>query len=325
MSRIAVTGANGFIGRFLVRRLVAQGHEVTALVRDNRAVRELPDNVTVQALGEIDCWDWFAAAHTLRHHDAVIHLAGLAHQSDARYRLHSDAYHRTNVVGSQRVAMLAATVRVPRFVLVSSVHAVATSSRHVLTESTPCRPTTIYGKSKFQSEQVVKQCLSDRATTWTIIRPPPVYGPGQPGNLQQLFSATMAGAILPIAKIRSRRSLIYVENLADALIRCALAPEAAYRTYFVSDGEPVTISQFVRQVAAASGRSARIWSVPLPLLWLAALLSGRWLQTRRLAATLVVDDRPIRYELHWSPPFSWQQGIAKTVAHHPSVGMRKAA
>jgi nucleoside-diphosphate-sugar epimerase len=323
--RIAVTGANGFIGCFLVRRLLEAGHQVTALVRRPAAAAALANEVRVEVLGDLETWEWFPAVHALRHHDAIIHLAGLAHRDSGPQRCTPADYIRTNVEGTRRVALVAAAAGVRHVVLVSSAHAAAWHSPQTLSEISPCRPTTPYGKSKLQAEEVLRQVLDDKPTSWCIVRPTPVYGPGMAGNLRRLFEAAAAGKVLPFGRLLSKRSLLYVENLADALVRVACDGRARFRTYFVSDGEVVSVAELVERIARAAGRTARLWHVPVSLLWMAAACSGRWAAMQRLTASLVVDDRPIRQELDWTPPFTFDQGIWRTVCQDRQLQVKRAA
>ena len=99
-----------------------------------------------------------------------------------------------------------------------------------------------------------------------ILRPPLVYGPRVKANFLALMRAVDGGWPLPLASVRNRRSLVYVGNLADAIVRCLEAPQAAGKTYFVSDGEPVSTPELVRAIARALGKPARLLPFPPRLL-----------------------------------------------------------
>ena len=105
------------------------------------------------------------------------------------------------------------------------------------------------------------------------------------------------------------RSLVYVENLADALILCATHPAAAGQTYLVSDGEDISTPELLRQIGSAMGHPARLFYSPPGLLKLAGRLFGKSDQVDRLLASLQVDSGKIRRELNWKPPYTLQQGL----------------
>jgi UDP-glucose 4-epimerase len=118
------------------------------------------------------------------------------------------------------------------------------------------------------------------------------------------------GRPLPFGAIDdNRRSLLYIENLTDAVLRCATAPRAANRLFLVADREPISTAHLVRAMAAAVRRPARLWNVPRPLLQAAAGVAGA---LRPLLDTLVVDTARIRSELDWTPPYDLERGLEKT-------------
>jgi nucleoside-diphosphate-sugar epimerase len=110
------------------------------------------------------------------------------------------------------------------------------------------------------------------------------------------MKAVACGVPLPLASIRNRRSVVYVGNLADAIIAC-LGKEG---TYLVSDGEPPSTPQLVREIGEALGRPARLFA------WPPALLPGK------LAASLEIEDSLIRRTLGWKPRFTRSEGLRAT-------------
>ncbi|MBI5626084.1 MAG: NAD-dependent dehydratase, partial [Nitrosomonadales bacterium] len=121
------------------------------------------------------------------------------------------------------------------------------------------------------------------------------------------------GIPLPLASVCNLRSLVYVENLADALIVCATHPSAAGQTYLVSDGEDISTPDLLRRLGTAMGHPARLFPCPPTLLKSAGRLFGKADQVERLLGSLRVDSGKIRRELNWTPPYTMQQGL-QTVA-----------
>ena len=117
---------------------------------------------------------------------------------------------------------------------------------------------------------------------------------------------------LPFAAIHNCRSLIYAGNLVAALIACATHPAAAGQTYLVSDGEDVSTPDLLRQLGAAMGHPARLFSCPPALLKLAGRLTGKGEQVERLLGSLRVDSGKIRRELNWTPLYTLEQGLSAT-------------
>jgi nucleoside-diphosphate-sugar epimerase len=121
------------------------------------------------------------------------------------------------------------------------------------------------------------------------------------GNFLTLMRAVARGLPLPLASIANKRSLLYVGNLADAVLRCIDAPAAQGSSFLVSDGIPVSTPGLCRALGAALGKPARL--LPFP---------PRLLPSRRLTGSLVVDDRAIRRELAWTPPVPFEEGLRRT-------------
>jgi len=290
--RIVISGATGFVGAALLRSIVATRHDVVALVRAPTPSLDRVRQIIVPDLEVFEGW-----ARLVKDAEAIIHLAGIAHRAADRPQLEG-----INVRVTLDAARAAADAGA-RFVYVSSVkvHGEETSAQP-LRETSPIAPCDDYGKSKAAAEAAFHDIHNLRAT---VLRPPLVYGPAVKANFLALMRAIARGWPLPFGSIENRRSLIYVGNLCDAIIRCLEAPQAAGRTYLVSDGLPVSTPQLCRALGDALGRPARLFPFPARLLELYPGL-------RRLTRSLEVDDSAIRSELGWRPPYTFEEGLRAT-------------
>jgi nucleoside-diphosphate-sugar epimerase len=271
-------------------------------------------------VGEINSTtDWDSA---LRGVDVVIHLAARVHvmHDDAANPL--DEFRKVNVAGTEQLARSAAASGVKRLVYVSSikVNGEATDGDTRFAEIDTSCPQDPYGVSKWEAEQALHRVAAETGLEIVIVRPPLVYGPGVKGNFAQMLKVLAKRIPLPLASVRNLRSLVYVENLADALIVCATHPDAAGQTYLVSDGEDISTPGLLRQLGYAMGHPARLFACPPVLLKLAGRLSGKAEQVERLLGSLRVDSGKIRRELSWTPPYSLQQGLQKTATWYRNIG-----
>ncbi len=309
MQRVLVTGAAGFVGRSLCRELVRRSFQVRAAIRDSASASRLPSGVESCLVGDlVSCLDWNAA---LRDVDAVVHLAARVHVLKDHARDPLSEFRRVNVEATLRLAE-ACVGRVRQFIYLSSVHAMCRTAAEPLNEQSPCRPDSPYGQSKCEAEQALWRLSERSGLPVTIVRPPPVYGPEGQGNLTRLFRLVQRGWPLPLGSLNNRRSLIYVENLADALGACLEHPSAIGQTFLVSDGEDVSTSDLLRRLAGVSRQRARVFNAPLAPLRLAGRILGRADSIERLLGSLAVDSRRIRETLDWRPPFSLDHGLAAT-------------
>jgi nucleoside-diphosphate-sugar epimerase len=327
--RILVTGATGFVGRALCLRLLERGYLVGAAVRDDPA--RAPAGTTPVRVGEVGPdTDWSEA---LKGRDAVVHLAAHAHRTAARDRDDEEPFLRVNAGGTLCLARaVRAAPEVRRVVFVSSVAAVRCAASPLVDERTDCDPPDPYGRSKRAAEAALRETLTGpEGPDWTVLRPPLVYGPGNPGNMARLLAVIRSGLPLPLGAVRNRRSFLFVGNLVDAVERCLWHPAASRRAFPVSDGEDLSTVALVRRLARTAERRVRLVPVPLPLLRFLARL-GDVAQARRgggsgfdsyalerLCSSLVVDASALREATGWAPPFTLDEGLAITLAPPPGV------
>jgi nucleoside-diphosphate-sugar epimerase len=329
--KILVSGASGFVGNFLLAALRDAGHEVRAASR-SRVEQQGIDYVLAPELGPDADW-----GHALLGVDAVVHLAGRAHvpskNADAETE---EIYFRINTEGTRALAEQAAAAGVKQFVFLSSCHAVAAESEVQITEKTQPNPVTAYGRSKLEAERAIREALLNTACAWTILRPPLVYGKGNKANFGLLLKLVSSGIPLPLGSVRNRRSFIYVENLVDVIVACLGNSKAFGKTYLPSDGEDVSTPELIRKIAKsnksfqfsefsgpvsgkntrhsslATRHSARLFPFPESILKALGRLPGLG-ALRKLTSSLYVDSEPLREDLGWSPRFTIDDGLIKTL------------
>jgi len=307
---VLITGATGFVGSSLITRLLQEKVRLTTAVLDGEDIGHLPTDikrVIVQPLSELS--DYSTA---LQHVDIVIHLAARVHimQDSAMDPLQE--FRRVNLQGTERLARQAAQAGVKRFVFISTVKVHGEETTTPYREDSPVTPLDPYGISKAEAETMLRHIAEEAGLEVVIVRPPLAYGPGVKANFRQLMSVISRGVPLPFASIRNRRSLIFVENLVDALTCCAIHPKAAGQTFLVSDGVDISTPELIRSVAAALERPVRLLPFPPSLLRLAGRLIGKSAEVDRLLGSLTVDTSKIRRELDWKPPYTMEQGLKET-------------
>jgi nucleoside-diphosphate-sugar epimerase len=320
---IAVTGADGFVGSVLCRCLVANGHVVQPIVRDDACATRFKatdlktnDPLIVGDIGPNTLW-----SHALSDVDVVIHLAARVHVMDETEVDPLAAFQEVNTEGTRRLAEESARMNVNRLVFVSTikVNGESTTGCRPLSPEDPACPQDPYGVSKWEAEQALAQIAGDTGLEVVIMRPPLVHGPGVGGNLSRLLSVVTRGIPLPLAAVQNRRSLVGVENLADALMVCACHPAAPGGVFTVSDGEHVSTAELIRRIASGLERPVRLWPCPPFLLVTVARLLGKSDAMDRLVGSLEVDDSRLRQDLGWSPPVSMREGVRAMCRGHKDI------
>ena len=311
MTGVLVTGATGFVGRAVLPQLLNQGWRVRVAVRRSMGPLAAPlEAVEVMPVGDLgDTIDWQPALAGI---DLVVHLAARVHVMGENGAEALARYRQVNVEGTRRLVEAARCAGVQRFLLMSSVKAVGEEGNAPLSEATPSAPVDPYGLSKLEAEEVLRSTAGE-AMEWTFLRPPLVYGPGVGANFLKLLRISQRGWPLPLGAVCNRRSLVYVGNLADAVVRCLIHPGAVGRGFFVHDGEALAVADLIRRLARLYGRSARLLPVPPVLLRLGAGLLGARGLYDRVCGSLEVDDSALRRATGWSPPFTTDDGLRLTV------------
>lgn len=332
--RVLVTGASGFVGRMLCDLLLRTGYRVRGSSRAPASPAVGSSALEWAQVGALSAQtDW---SHALQDVDAVVHLAARVHQPRERAMRAAALHHRTNCEGTVRLAEMSAAAGVRRLVFLSTVkvngkrtvrHADGSCQRY--SEDDVPHPQGAYAQSKWEAEQALLEIAARAPMAVTILRPPLVYGPGVGANFLRLVRAVQKGVPLPFARVVNMRSLVYVENLAEAILVCMESKAAANKTYLVGDVE-VSTPDLIDAVARVLGCRPRLIRMPLWALRLGGVLTLRSAAVSRLLDSLLIDDSRIRRELFWTPSMTMQQGLARTAAWlgvkapEPGHGARRA-
>lgn len=268
--KIAVTGANGFLGSILVSRLSAPERQTVALLRRKADTSLLaPD----QFIRYIDYNDSASIQTAIADCDVVIHNAGKTRALTFSEML--DA----NLGITARVVEAVNYSSVRHFIYISSQAASRPSWQgEAIDETADSAPVTWYGKSKLWAERlIVKRC----STPWTILRPVPVYGGGDKDFLS-LFRMAVRGLSLSMGSSSQILNMIHANQISDFILACIQYPTARNEIFFASDGQSYTQEQITSSIAKAVGKKVRSLNVPaimaLPVFKLgdlAALISGK--------------------------------------------------
>ncbi len=292
---IAVTGANGFVGRHFCREALANGVDVRPISRHHDPT--IPAGVTTDyATPE-------SIERVLRGTAAVIHLAARAHIIRERSD-DADRFRDANLELTKRVALAAVTAGVRRLVFVSSAGVLGASSTvEGFADGSVPRPSGAYARSKLEAEHWLEGEISNRLDL-VVVRPPLVYGPDPIGNFGRLMNAVIRGLPLPVRALRAPRSLIGVRNLSHFLCLCATHPDAPGRPLLIADSETTSIADLVDEIAGIAGRRALTFPIPPRAMGLIVRMLGRSADATRLTEPFVVASSARIRELKWEARYS---------------------
>lgn len=311
--RVLVSGANGFVGRALLQRLLAlDGVDAVAGLRQASALAEDELPCERRVLGDLALAA--LSPESLQGIDVLVHAAARVHVMDEAATDPLAAFRTVNVAGMLRLATAAAEAGVKRFVLISSVKVNGEETppgRAFSAADRPC-PGDAYGLSKWEAELALQALCERTGMQWVVIRPPLVYGPRVRANFQRLMGSLARGLPLPLGALDNRRSLVSLDNLLDLVLACLAHPAAANQTFMVSDGDDWSVAELARHLAHSLQRPARL--LPVPRSWLRSGLQlvGRGAVAQRLCGELRVDIEKTRTLLGWQPAHAVAEALRKT-------------
>ena len=341
--KVLITGANGFIGRFLTEEAVRRGYEVWAGVRNTSSIDHLPK----EKVNRIDlnysspeALSGIIGQHVRQHGawDYVIHNAGLTKTN------RPPDFFEVNAENTQRLLMaLSKTDCCPKkFLLMSSLATFSAGNSKTLEPirlDDPQKPDTIYGQSKLLAEQYVR---AQDAFPYMILRPTGVYGPGDKDYLIEIESIR-AGFDFAAGMKPQYITFIYVKDLATVTFQ-ALENNPLFeggkgdvvhenkaiwnREYFVSDGDVYTDTQFARLIQEIIQKK-RVFRVRIPLgLVYFVCLCSEWIgRITGKPSTLntdkykilkqrnwICDTEPLRRDLGFIPAYNLRTGLEETIS-----------
>lgn len=318
---ILVTGATGFIGRFLVNRLATNDDRIICLVRQPVERYQKLNKANIE-LKRVDILDKKTLVKSIPEVEVVYHLAGKVFARQKR----GNPYYKVNTEGTKFLAqaVMNSSREYPRFIFLSSIAAVVGKNYGVVNEDTLPNPITRYGKSKLEAENILLQYKRQYGLPVTIIRSALVYGPGDHvfSRSTLLFKMVKRG-IRPLGDGNSLLSLCYIENLVAGLEMLRHIKTVPSDIYFVADERPRPLNEWVEIIADAEGVSFP--KIKIPNLLANILVKFGPHSVRKLINEIRSNWACViskaREELGYIPLFSSEIAIRETVAWYKSKGI----
>ncbi|WP_028604751.1 NAD-dependent epimerase/dehydratase family protein [Ottowia thiooxydans] len=325
VSTYLVTGGSGFVGGRLIERLVAQGHQVRALARNDEAIR-IVERLGGQAVrGALDDLDSLTSA--ARGCDAVFHVAAL-------FKVWGEPaeFERTNVSGTANLLKAAQAASVRRFVQLGAAAVVMGDMEPMLrvNESHPRqeRSWAPYSASKARSEALVLNANRPGVFETTVVRPPMIWGTGMP-TLDDMVKTVKAGQFRWVGDGSQGMSTAHVDNVCHAL-ELAVEKGRGGEAYFVSDGDDSTLKDVLSNLLLTRGITPPRASAPLSIVWsMASAMEWFWRafsrqgeppmtrqMLRLIGAPFTLDTSKAQRDLGFKPVVSREQGL-KAMSDQP--------
>jgi nucleoside-diphosphate-sugar epimerase len=237
-----VTGGNGFIGSSIVRRLLKEDHEVRVIARNQRRVNLVADLPIEFIQGDIldeDCVN--TACDGV---DIVFHFASLFRSAG----LPDSHYRDVHVKGTEMLLRTALKHKVKRFIHCSTVGVLGHIKNPPANEKSPYNPGDIYQITKVEGEKFALKFYQDTALPLVVIRPAPVYGPGDT-RLLKLFKIAKQKVSLVIGKGDIFFHMIYIDDLVQGIIQAATHEKAVGEIFIIGSEENLFLNDLIDLMA----------------------------------------------------------------------------
>ena len=265
--KILITGVHGFVGSNLVEALQKE-HTICGL----DIVSPIKDGVRYTF-----SWDDLDKGDMIPDVDAIIHLAGKAH--DTKNEAAADVYFKVNTELTKKVFdYFLKQPKCKKFVFFSTAKAAADRVEGVLTEDVMPAPVGPYGESKIAAERYILDALESRKDEFTdksvyIFRPCMIHGPGNKGNLNLLYHVVKKGIPWPLGAFENRRTFTSIGNICFA-VEGVLTKDVPSGIYNMGDDEALSTNELIEEICKSLGKKARIWKLPKGLMTGVAKLGG---------------------------------------------------
>ena len=314
--KILITGVHGFVGSNLVKAL-SKEHIIYGL----DIVSPMKQGVRF-TFG----WDYLDKKGEIPDVDAIIHLAGKAH--DTKNKSAADVYFKVNTELTKKIYdYFLASPTAKKFIFFSSVKAAADRvvGEYVDENVTPA-PVGPYGESKIKAEEYIQSLpptpSEERGSLDKqvyILRPCMIHGPGNKGNLNLLYGVVKKGIPWPLGAFENKRTFTSIDNLCF-IIKGLLAKDVESGIYNINDDEAVSTNELIEIICSAMGKKAHIWRIPRGLMEGCAKLGG-WLhlplnpeRLQKLTENYVSSNAKIKNALGIEQlPVRAKDGLAMTI------------
>jgi len=259
--KILITGVHGFVGTNLVKAL-SKEHTIYGL----DIISPIKEGIRFTF-----SWDYLDRDCGIPDVDAIIHLAGKAH--DTKNEAAADVYFKVNTDLTKKIYdYFLAHDSIKKFIFFSTAKAAADKVDGVLTEDVVPSPVGPYGESKIAAEKYIQEHMVDDKQVY-ILRPCMIHGPGNKGNLNLLYGVVKKGIPWPLGAFENRRTFTSIENL-NFVIEGLLTKDVPTGIYNMGDDEALSTNELIEEICKSLGKKAHIWKFPKGLMAGIAKIGG---------------------------------------------------
>jgi nucleoside-diphosphate-sugar epimerase len=325
VTKVAVTGSTGFLGSNLVKRLLDEGHGVSAHARDPEKAATLPEGVDI-FIGDI-C-DKQSLAEAFSDCDWVFHTV-------SNFRTASgspESYHRINVEGTATALAAARGAGVKRFIYCSTIGVHGNVTESPATETAPFNPGDLYQETKLAAERLALAAAGQNSMEVVVVRPCSIYGPGDLRMLK-MFRMLVKRTFFKVGRCRENFHAVYIDDLVDGFLKAACKPAVSGEIFIIGGSRYCPLDEYIDTAARSVGAPKPFLRLPYGL-----LITGAWFCERSflpLGKEPPLHIRRVRFfknnrafsidkarqVLDYSPKVELSEGMRRTVNWYRDQGL----
>lgn len=323
---VLVTGAAGYTGLALSRALVRRGQRVRGMAHRAQQAAELEAAGIEPVIGDVR--DRNTVDRALDGVDIVYHLAAVFRHAGVP----DSEYHQVHVDATRQLVERSASAGVRRFVHCSTVGVHGdVEGDGPATEDAPFHPGDIYQVTKLEGEQIALRTAERVGLPLTVVRPGPIYGPGD-RRLLKLIGGIARRRFMLLGDGSPRFQMVYVDDLVEGFRLAAESPSSVGRIYIVTGGEAPTLNELVQEIASVARVAPPRGHLPVWPFWLAATLCEAVCVPLRIEPPIFrrrvsfflnnrwFDISRARTELGFTPRVGLRSGIHRTLDSYHRLG-----
>lgn len=281
---ILITGANGFMGRHLVR-VLSRGHYVIAGTRTECTIEGASENRVLPTLDSEGDWD-----DSLRGVDVIVHLAARVHVMKETAEDPLESFRNVNAIGTRRLAEAASVQGVKRFIFMSSIKVNGEGGMgRPYSDEDAADPLDPYGISKWEAEEHLSSIAQESSMEVVVLRSPVVYGAGVKGNIERMARLVHTQLPLPFGKVNNQRMMLSLSNLSLWVEAAITAKDLPKRPVLMGDPRAVSTKELVIHLGKGMGRKPLLLPIPISLMEAGAAMIGMRQVAQRLFSSLEVS------------------------------------
>ena len=304
---IVITGANGYIGRSLCEFLYNKGIFFKTVTRGS-IQHQFHHGRNISC----DFSQPFNLESELKDCRYLVHLASCVHN---KIDFSEEDYRIVNIEATRMLAKQASIAKMQRFIFFSSAAVFGQESpiKKPYSVDSACLPVTCYGKSKLAAEAEIKNICNESNLSYSIIRPPMVYGKDAPGNWNRILKFLSYGPPMPLGSISNLRSFLFIGNLLSFVETIINSNKAEDKTFLVTDDNDISTTQLVNEIKGHEEYNFLNFRMNHTLLDLIFKLLRLSKVSNQLTKNMQLDISYTKSQLNWKPPFNLKESIRKSI------------